>query len=60
MHNFPLGEPANEADWRTQVDKGLKGAGWEKLTGKTSDGIELKPLYREPDIIVGGRVQRRH
>lgn len=50
MHNFPLGEPANEADWRAQVDKGLKGAGWDKLTGKTSDGIELKPLYREPDI----------
>ena len=50
MHNFPLGEPANEADWRAQVDKGLKGAGWDRLVGKTSDGIELKPLYREPDI----------
>ncbi|GAM98900.1 methylmalonyl-CoA mutase [alpha proteobacterium U9-1i] len=45
-----LGEPADEADWRAQVDKGLKGAGWEKLTGKTADGIDLKPLYREPDL----------
>jgi len=50
VHNFPLGEPANEADWRAQVEKSLKGAGWDKLVGKTSDGIELKPLYREPDI----------
>lgn len=56
MDNFPLGEPANEADWRAQVEKGLKGAGWEKLTGKTSDGIELKPLYREPDIATSSDV----
>ncbi|MEZ5996064.1 MAG: methylmalonyl-CoA mutase family protein [Hyphomonadaceae bacterium] len=45
-----LGEPADEADWRALVERGLKGAGWERLTGKTADGIEIKPLYRESDI----------
>lgn len=45
-----LGEGADEADWRRLVEQGLKGAPWERLVGKTSDGIELKPLYREPDI----------
>ncbi len=45
-----LGEPADEADWRALVERGLQGAGWELLVGKTSDGIPLEPLYREPDI----------
>ncbi len=45
-----LGEAADEADWRALVEQGLKGAPWERLIGKTADGIELKPLYREPDI----------
>lgn len=45
-----LGETADEADWRKLVEKGLKGAPMEKLVGKTADGIELKPLYREADI----------
>lgn len=45
-----LGEAADEADWRALVEKGLKGAPWERLTAKTSDGIELAPLYREADI----------
>lgn len=44
-----LGGDADEADWRALVDKGLKGAGWDKLTVKTGDGITIAPLYREPD-----------
>ncbi|MGE0663444.1 MAG: methylmalonyl-CoA mutase family protein [Hyphomonadaceae bacterium] len=45
-----LGEAADEADWRALVEQGLKGAGWERLVGKTADGIAIEPLYREPDI----------
>jgi methylmalonyl-CoA mutase len=45
-----LGEPADEADWRALVEQGLKGAPWERLVGKTGDGIPIQPLYREPDI----------
>jgi len=45
-----LGEPADEADWRALVEQGLKGAAWERLVGKTGDGIAIAPLYREPDI----------
>lgn len=45
-----LGEAADEADWRALVEQGLKGASWERLVGKTADGIALEPLYREPDI----------
>lgn len=45
-----LGEPADESDWRALVEQGLKGAGWDRLTAKTADGLEIKPLYREADI----------
>lgn len=45
-----LGEAADEADWRALVEQGLKGASWQRLVGKTADGIPLQPLYREPDI----------
>lgn len=48
--SLQLGETANEADWRALVERGLKGAGWERLVGKTADGIALEPLYRETDI----------
>ncbi len=44
-----LGEAADEADWRTLVEKGLKGAPWERLVSRTADGIEIQPLFREPD-----------
>ena len=49
MADLQMGEAADEADWRALVERGLKGAAWERLVGKTADGIELKPLYREPD-----------
>jgi methylmalonyl-CoA mutase len=45
-----LGEPADEAAWRALVAQGLKGAKWDRLVGKTSDGIALEPLYRETDV----------
>ena len=45
-----LGEPADEADWRALVEKGLKGAPWSRLVGKTADGIPIEPLYRESNV----------
>lgn len=45
-----LGEPADEAAWRALVEQGLKGAPWSRLVGRTADGIEIPPLYRESDI----------
>src|SRR5262245_11861277 len=45
-----LGEPADEADWRTLVEQGLKGAQWSRLVGATADGAPIQPLYREPDM----------
>ena len=48
--SLQLGEAADEADWRALVERGLKGAPWSRLVGKTSDGIAIEPLYREPDV----------
>jgi len=45
--DFP---PADEARWRALAEKSLKGAPWERLVGRTADGVALKPLYRETDI----------
>ncbi|MBR0724418.1 methylmalonyl-CoA mutase subunit beta [Bradyrhizobium manausense] len=36
---------ATDADWRKLVDGVLKGAPFEKLVGKTYDGIKIEPLY---------------
>jgi methylmalonyl-CoA mutase len=36
---------ASEADWRKLVDGVLKGAPFEKLVGKTYDGIAIAPIY---------------
>ena len=36
---------ASEADWRKLVDGVLKGAPFEKLVGKTYDGLKIAPLY---------------
>src|SRR5690606_20040577 len=47
--DLQLGEAGDEADWRALVEKGLKGAPWARLVGKTGDGVALAPLYREPD-----------
>ena len=38
--------PASYEDWRKLVDGVLKGAPFEKLVGKTSDGRPIEPIYR--------------
>ena len=38
--------PATYEDWRKLVDGVLKGAPFEKLVGKTSDGLKIDPIYR--------------
>jgi methylmalonyl-CoA mutase len=37
--------PASQEDWRKLVDGVLKGAPFEKLVGKTYDGIRIDPIY---------------
>jgi methylmalonyl-CoA mutase len=37
--------PATEEAWRKLVDGVLKGAPFEKLVGKTYDGIKIQPIY---------------
>lgn len=39
--------------WRTMVDKALKGADFEKrLVAKTADGLRVEPLYTRKDALV--------
>ncbi|MGE3149262.1 MAG: methylmalonyl-CoA mutase family protein [Pseudorhodoplanes sp.] len=39
--------PADEAQWRTLVERVLKGASFDrKLVGRTYDGLRIAPLYR--------------
>lgn len=45
-----LGESADEAQWRALVEQGLKGAKWDRLLGRTADGVTILPLYREADF----------
>ncbi|MDB5611540.1 MAG: methylmalonyl-CoA mutase [Bradyrhizobium sp.] len=37
--------PASYDDWRKLVDSVLKGAPFEKLVGKTYDGLRIEPIY---------------
>ena len=37
--------PATQDDWRKLVDGVLKGAPFEKLVGKTYDGLKIEPIY---------------
>ena len=37
--------PATRDDWRKLVDGVLKGAPFEKLVGKTYDGLKIQPIY---------------
>jgi methylmalonyl-CoA mutase len=41
--DFP---PSGYDDWRKLVDGVLKGAPFEKLVGKTYDGLKIEPLYQ--------------
>jgi len=38
-------QPASYDDWRKLVDGVLKGAPFEKLIGKTADGLKIDPIY---------------
>jgi methylmalonyl-CoA mutase len=38
-------QPATYDDWRKLVDGVLKGAPFDKLVGKTSDGLKIEPIY---------------
>jgi methylmalonyl-CoA mutase len=38
--------PASYDDWRKLVDGVLKGAPFEKLVGKTYDGLAIEPIYQ--------------
>src|SRR5580704_12789897 len=38
-------QPATYDDWRKLVDGVLKGAPFETLTAKTSDGLKIEPIY---------------
>ena len=38
--------PATYDDWRKLVDGVLKGAPFEKLVGKTYDGLRIEPIYQ--------------
>src|SRR5216683_7903330 len=38
-------QPATYDDWRKLVDGVLKGASFEKLVGKTYDGLKIEPIY---------------
>ncbi|MFB9268787.1 methylmalonyl-CoA mutase family protein [Bradyrhizobium erythrophlei] len=39
-------QPATYDDWRKLVDGVLKGGSFEKLVGKTYDGLKIDPIYR--------------
>jgi methylmalonyl-CoA mutase len=38
-------QPSTYDDWRKLVDGVLKGAPFEKLIGKTADGLKIEPIY---------------
>jgi methylmalonyl-CoA mutase len=38
-------QPATYDDWRKLIDGVLKGAPFEKLIAKTSDGLKIEPIY---------------
>ena len=56
--DFP---PAGYDDWRKLVDGVLKGAPFEKLVGKTYDGLKIAPIYQRASEVaaVPGRVAAR-
>ncbi|MDX2233889.1 MAG: methylmalonyl-CoA mutase family protein [Hyphomonadaceae bacterium] len=39
----------DEARWRALAEAALKGAPWDRLMGRTADGLAVQPLYRETD-----------
>ena len=62
ISNLPLAAdfaPATSADWRKLVDDVLKGTPFEKLVGKTYDGLRIEPIYTRVKgaRAIGGRVR---
>ena len=51
--------PATYDDWRKLVDGVLKGAPFEKLVGKTYDGLKIEPIYPRARDARAGRRPRR-
>jgi methylmalonyl-CoA mutase len=51
--------PATYDDWRKLVDGVLKGAPFEKLVGKTYDGLKIEPIYARAQNAapIAGRAQ---
>jgi methylmalonyl-CoA mutase len=51
--------PATYDDWRKLVDGVLKGAPFEKLVGKTYDGLKIEPIYSRAQNAapIAGRAQ---
>jgi methylmalonyl-CoA mutase len=51
--------PATFDDWRKLVDGVLKGAPFEKLVGKTYDGLKIEPIYSRAQNAapISGRAQ---
>ncbi|THD73137.1 MAG: methylmalonyl-CoA mutase [Bradyrhizobium sp.] len=48
--------PASYDDWRKLVDGVLKGAPFEKLVGKTYDGLRIEPIYQRAHAVpIAGR-----
>ena len=49
--------PATHDDWKKLVDGVLKGAAFEKLVGKTYDGLRIAPIYprAKDSAVVAGR-----
>ncbi len=52
--------PATQDDWTKLVDGVLKGAPFEKLVGKTYDGIKIDPIYSRAKgaAPIAGRARR--
>lgn len=59
MAELPLARdfpPADETEWKTLVEKALKGAPFDSLESKSYDGIAIQPLYgraRHADVVPG-------
>lgn len=43
----------DETRWRALAEAALKGTPWDRLVGRTADGVPLQPLYRETDVAAG-------
>ena len=48
---FDLFPPVSTQEWKDKVVADLKGADFDKkLVWRTSEGFDVKPMYREEDI----------